>query len=479
MREQLIQYVDLLFAGAPDAADIKQEILQNTLDRYDDLIAQGKSPQAAYQLAISGIGDVSELLGNQRQAQSQSVHAALTSENEKKYRWIKAVAIAFFILCAVPILILENTIGVCLCLAMVAAGVALLTVHGKQAPQDSSSKAEPRRSSLNRGINGGIWGVGLCIYFLSSFSTGDWHITWLIFPILGCICGLVDAIFDIKKSTISSVVRMIIFALLLLLLFTCVLGLSLGTAVMSGWFGNSMSGDFSTSSGSVIAEEIRDLEIEWVSGSITIKPANTEVISFQETSYGDSKPMIWKQSGDKLIIQFAESSVHFGIFSTNTVSKDLTITVPEEWIGDELTIESVSASIEVTGLTCNEIDLNNVSGECDFINCNVVELTLETVSGGIDFRGTLDSLDCDSVSADCEIYVLNEPRKIDMDGVSCDLILYLPESCGFTVQIDSMSGYLNSAFSTTTKNGKYVYGNGNCQIDADSMSGDIIIRKAG
>ena len=59
MREQLIQYVELLFAGAPDSEEIKQEILQNTLDRFDDLIDQGKTPEAAYRLAISGIGDIS------------------------------------------------------------------------------------------------------------------------------------------------------------------------------------------------------------------------------------------------------------------------------------------------------------------------------------------------------------------------------------------------------------------------------------
>ena len=64
MKEQLIQYVNLLFAGATGAEDMKQEILQNTLDRYDDLIDQGKSPEAAYRLAISGIGDINEILGN-------------------------------------------------------------------------------------------------------------------------------------------------------------------------------------------------------------------------------------------------------------------------------------------------------------------------------------------------------------------------------------------------------------------------------
>lgn len=63
MREQLIQYVQLLFAGAADCDDTRQEILQNTLDRYDDLIAAGKTPEAAYRLAIMGIGDINEILG--------------------------------------------------------------------------------------------------------------------------------------------------------------------------------------------------------------------------------------------------------------------------------------------------------------------------------------------------------------------------------------------------------------------------------
>ena len=44
MRERLIQHVEQLFAGAPGAEDIKQEILQNTLDRFDDLIDQGYTP---------------------------------------------------------------------------------------------------------------------------------------------------------------------------------------------------------------------------------------------------------------------------------------------------------------------------------------------------------------------------------------------------------------------------------------------------
>ena len=47
MREKLIDYVNLLFAGTDGTEEIRQEILQNTLDRYDDLIGQGKAAQEA------------------------------------------------------------------------------------------------------------------------------------------------------------------------------------------------------------------------------------------------------------------------------------------------------------------------------------------------------------------------------------------------------------------------------------------------
>ena len=50
MRDKLKTYIDYLFAGAPQTAataETKAEILQNTLDKYDDLIAEGRTPEAA------------------------------------------------------------------------------------------------------------------------------------------------------------------------------------------------------------------------------------------------------------------------------------------------------------------------------------------------------------------------------------------------------------------------------------------------
>lgn len=47
MHDKLREYVEMLFKGAPAAkqiTEIKEEIIQNTIDRYDDLVRAGKTP---------------------------------------------------------------------------------------------------------------------------------------------------------------------------------------------------------------------------------------------------------------------------------------------------------------------------------------------------------------------------------------------------------------------------------------------------
>ena len=72
MREKISIYVEGLFSDAALTirnAEVQQEILQHTLDRYDDLIAAGKSEQEAYDEAVGGIGDVSELYEHKQAAE--------------------------------------------------------------------------------------------------------------------------------------------------------------------------------------------------------------------------------------------------------------------------------------------------------------------------------------------------------------------------------------------------------------------------
>lgn len=208
MRNNLVQYVNLLFAGTPGNDEIRQEILQNTLDRYDDLVAQGKTPVAAYQLAISGIGDINEIFATARETSTPPRATAEplpeTPQQAQRRKLATGLAIALFILCPVPLFLVTGTAGLCLFLAMVAIGVALLVIFDKDDDKDDEenedSKEVTPKQKFRKALSSvfGIFVVAL--YLFISFSTRAWGITWVIFPIWGCLSGLVNAIIDYKEA---------------------------------------------------------------------------------------------------------------------------------------------------------------------------------------------------------------------------------------------------------------------------------------
>ncbi len=209
MKAQLTQYVNLLFAGVPNAEDIKQEILQNTLDRYDDLLSQGKTPQAAYSLAISGIGDINEILSDIPAAEpGEAVVPQPETVVPMWKRVMKAAAICLYIICPIPLIVLAemglDVFGLCGTLAIVAVATALICIAG-MGGKPQKEKADEKREltpqqELRKAINSIIWAVGLCGYFVISFLTQAWHITWVIFVIIPAAEGLVRAIFDLKEA---------------------------------------------------------------------------------------------------------------------------------------------------------------------------------------------------------------------------------------------------------------------------------------
>jgi hypothetical protein len=204
MREQLIQYVTLLFAGAQNCEDIKQEILQNTLDRYDDLIAEGKAPEAAYRLAITGIGDINEILGRSAQIQQPIVPAVPEPDSgeEKERKKKRAFAIGFYIASPIPLFMLSefglDTMGLCFTLLLVAAATILMIQNSprKTDMQPRETKALTPQQELRKSVRSLISAVGIALYWILSFITGAWHVTWIMFPIIGAVQKLVQAILD-------------------------------------------------------------------------------------------------------------------------------------------------------------------------------------------------------------------------------------------------------------------------------------------
>lgn len=227
-------------------------------------------------------------------------------------------------------------------------------------------------------------------------------------------------------------------------------------------------------------EDVRELEIEWVAGSIILQPADVEEITVTESDVTEEKyAMLYQLRNGKLSIQFCEDAFvsGFGINFNADITKDLYIQVPRDWECDSLEIDAASATVEVNDLTIREVEFDGASGTCEFDNCAVNTFDMDTASGDVRISGTLDTLDFDGASASIYAELTNTPNRMDIDTMSGDLDLTLPQDCGFTVSLNAMSGDFSSDFKTTTQNGSHVHGDGSCRINVDAMSGDVILRK--
>lgn len=201
MREKLRAYLDLLFAGAPpEAADAKEEVCQNTLEKFDDFIDQGKTPEAAYSLAIAGLGDVSEILcaGERPQVEQKP------QPGKSVLRMVLLpLAVALYIACPIPVIVWPGSNwSVAALLAMVAIATACLVLRplvGKREVRTEPEDTAPR-SGLYKSVMSLISVLGVVAYFLVSFATGAWHITWVIFLMIGAVRQLVTVIFDWKEQ---------------------------------------------------------------------------------------------------------------------------------------------------------------------------------------------------------------------------------------------------------------------------------------
>lgn len=228
------------------------------------------------------------------------------------------------------------------------------------------------------------------------------------------------------------------------------------------------------------ASDIQHLEIEWAAGSITILPdSGSDQILVRESEVPKEKyAMHITQSGNKLKIEFNdEDGFYIGIGSNEFDSKDLVISVPADWVCNSLEIDAAAADVKISGLTIRDVDFDGASGICTFEDCHIEKLDMDTASGDVIFNGTLNTLDFDAMSAQFIGTFQNVPDRIDLDTMSGDLEIYLPDECGFTLALDALSGDFTSDFATTIQGEQHYYGDGHCRITVSAMSGDVNIRK--
>ncbi len=381
MREKISIYVEGLFSDAALTirnAEVQQEILQHALDRYDDLIAAGKSEQEAYDEAVGGIGDVSELYEHKQAAEKPKKRdfpapptpdAVSTAPQTGRKKKLPGWAIALICVSVVVAILALNFAG------QAAFGVLRA---GERYIYDNANSYE----MLDR----------------SGFGSGEQSVT-----------------------------------------------------------------------ASEPLTDITEIEIHWLTGDVYLVESDTDGVTFQEDYTGSNEDyrMRYKVSNGKLTIQPCKSKL-FG--SIDLPRKALTVFLPDTLTLDKITVETVSADVELMGGSVDTLSINTTSGNITGPGLLAKEYELGTVSGDISLTALpagSSAIDCETVSGEVRISCTAHPDEIDFNSVSGNLRLTLPKgSCRYTLDFSTVSGDRDTD--------RFISGGDEtCDITAETVSGNV------
>ena len=155
---------------------------------------------------------------------------------------------------------------------------------------------------------------------------------------------------------------------------------------------------------SVPADGIHSVEVLWVSGTASIRPADTADIRFTETCrepLTEKNSLRWQVKDGVLTIQYRKTGhINFG----KMPEKELEVLLPQALAESlrELNVSNVSGNVRTDGMTARRFECSTVSGEMD-LEAKAENLKLNTVSGRTQFRGFYTACEAASVSGELHI----------------------------------------------------------------------------
>ncbi len=227
------KYMDQLFENAPinrRILEFKEELIANALEKYNDLLLQGYGEDEAFQLVVGSIGDVQQLFADmgadddysreyylQWAREAQEKKAALTAVSVGLFLLAGAVLIIFFLLYWFNVKVIyiagqnQNLLGIGIALLICIIPVSLMVYARKiQPPAElatfvvgnnmTTTAAETRKHRRKRfkqikgSLEGLMWLLIVIFYFIISFASHAWYITWIIFLGGAAVECLLDAL---------------------------------------------------------------------------------------------------------------------------------------------------------------------------------------------------------------------------------------------------------------------------------------------
>lgn len=222
---------------------------------------------------------------------------------------------------------------------------------------------------------------------------------------------------------------------------------------------------------SVEPARVREIEVDWLGGSVMVVLTDDDSLSFAEMAYQDvpeEQRLSYALDGDTLKIDFCRS----GHLLSSSPEKQLVLSIPRGLTLEKFEADTTAAAVNVTGLHTQTVDISTVSGNVD-LAAEAYEIDISTAGGCAAVDADFYQLDFSAVSGSLTL-TMQRAAKVDAETTSGGVTIHLPPSSyGFALDFETVSGTPEIAFDANGGDGHWTYGDKASTLNIDTVSGNL------
>lgn len=222
---------------------------------------------------------------------------------------------------------------------------------------------------------------------------------------------------------------------------------------------------------SVEPARVREIEVDWLGGSVMVVLTDDDSLSFAEMAYQDmpeEQRLSYALDGDTLKIDFCRS----GHLLSSSPEKQLVLSIPRSLTLEKFEADTTAAAVNVTGLHTQTVDISTVSGNVD-LAAEAYEIDISTTGGCAAVDADFYQLDFSAVSGSLTL-TMQRAAKVDAETTSGGVTIHLPPSSyGFALDFETVSGTPEIAFDANGGDGHWTYGDKASTLNIDTVSGNL------
>lgn len=216
---------------------------------------------------------------------------------------------------------------------------------------------------------------------------------------------------------------------------------------------------------------VREIEVDWLGGSVMVVLTDDNSLSFAEMAYQDmpeEQRLSYALDGDTLKIDFCRS----GHLLSSSPEKQLVLSIPRSLTLEKFEADTTAAAVNVTGLHTQTVDISTVSGGVD-LAAEAYEIDISTTGGCAAVDADFYQLDFSAVSGSLTL-TMQRAAEVDAETVSGGVTIHLPPSSyGFALDFETVSGTPEIAFDANGGDGHWTYGDKASTLNIDTASGNL------